>query len=507
VLKPEVTGSLPSEDSARVTANLQAALLRTVAAIDGLAALDSAQVNKVKGPPAAVARAVAAGEVIAARADCAGDQCQVSLRRLAGADGRVLWTEALPLPPSRPRLFADAIAASLRQGYADRKLRVPRLELEVAEEDYKAFLDLRQRLGEPGALKEILSRLGELRQRSPSFLDAYVLEAKVAWRLYIDSGEASYVERGLAVAAQAHELAPADPRPLEILFSLNLDSGRLDEAEAVLAKIEEVDPAGSLLRRGQLAERRGRVEEALELMAAAARLQPSWQSLLTVANAEYRQGRLDAARRHLEQLLERAPGNVEALRALAQIELLRRPDRAVALLREVVRNDPRAESLTNLGVSLLLLRRYGEAEQSLRQALVLQPNDPFTGLNLADCLTLLGREQEARQLYLQVAATAERMATPADWNLLAVRAQALAHLGETVKAVETIQKALRLTPDNAQLAYEAAVVYVLIGDRSSALFHARQAASHGVDAYWFALPFFDPLRGDPAFQSLGTRPK
>jgi tetratricopeptide (TPR) repeat protein len=333
------------------------------------------------------------------------------------------------------------------------------------------------------------------------------LEARVAWRLYLDTGEDHYVEHGLAVAAKALELAPADSRPLEILFSLNLDSGRLDRAEDILAKIEEVDPAGSLMKRGRLAERQGRPKEALELMAAAVRLQPSWQSLLTVANAEYRQGQLDAARQHLEQLLERSPGNIEGLRTLGQIELLRRPDRAVALLREAARNDPGAASLTNLGVSLLLLRRYGEAERSLRQALVLEPDDPSAGLNLADCLTLLERKQEARQLYLQVATAAERRATPGDWHLLGVRAQALAHLGETVKAVEAIQKALRLTPDNTQLAYDAAVVYVLVGDRSSALFHARQAASHGFDAYWFALPFFDPIRREPAFQSLSTSPR
>ena len=52
VLEPEISGSLSSEDQARVAANIQAALLRTVAALDGLAALDSSKVNAVNGPPA-----------------------------------------------------------------------------------------------------------------------------------------------------------------------------------------------------------------------------------------------------------------------------------------------------------------------------------------------------------------------------------------------------------------------------------------------------------------------
>ena len=502
VLKPEVTGSLLADDSAQVRLNLQGALLRTVASLEGLAALDSAQVNAVKGPPAAVARAVAAGEVVASRADCAGDLCQVSLSRLGGADGRLLWSGGLRLPPSDPRLFANAVAASLRQGYADRALRVSRLELKIDGPDYKTFLELRLRLANPAALDDVLSRLGELRQRAPSFLDVYVLEAKVARKLYVDTGQNRYLERGLAVSQQAHALAPEDPQPLDTLFSLNLESGHLDEAEAILVKMEEVDPAGSLLRRGQLAERRGQSEEALKLMQDAVRLQPSWQTLLTVANAEYRQSRLDDARRHLEQLLQRSPGNPEGLNTLAQIELLRNPEHAVALLRQAARHDPGPKSLTNLGGALLLLRRYDEAEHSLRQALAQQPDDPSASLNLADCLTLAGEEAEARRLYAGIVASAERLATPGNWQLLSVKAQALAHLGRTVEAVEAIQQALRLTPDNAQLALEAAVVYTLVGDRGSALFQARQAANRGVDANWFALPFFDPLRSEPDFQAL-----
>jgi len=501
VLKPEVSGTLLPDDAAQVKLNLQDALLRAVAALDGLAALDTAQVNAVRGTPVEIARAVAAGEVVASQADCAGDLCQVSLRRLDGRDGRVLWSAPLRLPFSDPRLFANAVAVSLRQGYAEHGLRGPRLELKISEEDYRTFLALRARLAASGDFAEILTRLGELRQRTSPFLDACVLEAKVARKLYLDTGAPRYLERGLAVAQEARRIAPDDYQPLDILFLLNLDSGKLDEAERLLARMEELDPAGSLLRRGQLAEKRGQPEEALRQMAEAVRLRPSWQTLLTLALAEHRQGRLDEARRHLEQLLERFPGNVEGLQTLAQLELLRNPDRAISLFREAARRDPSPNTLTNLGAGLLLVRRYGEAEQSLREALRLQPDDPSARLNLADCLTLAGRKAEGQELYLRIVEDPRTLAA-GNWRLFSVRAQALAHLGQTVQAVEIIQQALRMTPDNAQLALDAAVVYVVIGDRGSALFHARQAASHGVGPQWFALPFFDPLRGEPTFQAL-----
>ena len=505
VLKPEIAGSLEAEDQARVAANLQAALLRTVAALQGLAALDSAQVNAIQGSPVAVARAVAASEAVASRADCDGDLCQVSLSRLAGRDGRVLWTEALQLPPSKPRLFADAVAVSLRSGYSARDLRVPRLELETGDEDYRAYLDLRRQAEDPGAYEEVLDRLGALRRKAPAFLEVYSLEANVARRLYVLKGDRSYLERGIDVAREAQERAPGDPRPLANLFDLYLYAGRYEEAGGVLSRLARTDPAGSLLRQGQLAERQGHPQQALELLAAAVRLQPSWRSLLILANAEYRQGRLDDARRHLSELLRRAPGNLEGLKALAQIELLHDPDRAVLLLRQIAAARPDADSLTNLGVSLLLRRRYGEAEASFRGALARQPGSPAATLDLADSLLLQGRSAEARALYASLVADADRNPR-SDWGSLGTKAQALAHLGQPDPAVAAIQQALRLTPDNAQLAYEAALVYALVGDPSSAVFHAQRAAAGGVDAYWFALPFFDSLRGKPAFQAL-TRPR
>jgi tetratricopeptide (TPR) repeat protein len=505
VLKPEIAGSLSPEDQTRVAANIQAALLRTVAALEGLAALSPSQVNPVKGSPVAVARAVAAGEVVASRADCAGDLCNVSLQRLGGKDGRVLWTEALQVPSLRPRLFADAVASALRQGYGDRRLRVPRLALEIQDEDYQAFFDLKQRINREGVSDDALTRLEALRKKAPAFLEVGSFEAKVALRLYEDTGEPRYLERGLAVAKETLQAAPAsgDPAPLNALFHLNLAAGRLDEAEAVLTQLADIDPAGSLLQRGLLAEHRGRPAEALELMRAAVSLQPSWPNLLSLSIAEYDQSHLDDARRHAEELLDRSPGNVDGLKMLAQIELLRNPERAVALLREAAKSDPGAASLTNLGVNLMLLRRYGEAEESLRKALALQPENPDPALNLADCLTLLGRTAEARRLYASIAEAIHP--TTRDWHLSSVRAQALAHLGKTDQALEAIQQALRLSPDNGLVAYEAAVVYMAIGDRGSALFHARRAAAQNVDPNWFALPFFDPLRSDPGFQRLTTR--
>ncbi|NJL29792.1 MAG: hypothetical protein HC897_18820, partial [Thermoanaerobaculia bacterium] len=55
---------------------------------------------------------------------------------------------------------------------------------------------------------------------------------------------------------------------------------------------------------------------------------------------------------------------------------------------------------------------------------------------------------------------------------------------------------------NLQLAYEAALVYTVIGDRASALANAQRALTGGFDPRWFTSPFFDAQREVPAWQDL-----
>ena len=57
-----------------------------------------------------------------------------------------------------------------------------------------------------------------------------------------------------------------------------------------------------------------------------------------------------------------------------------------------------------------------------------------------------------------------------------------------------MQEALRRQPDHPGVAYEAALVYALLGDQASALWNAQRALELGVEPRWFAFPWFAPLR-------------
>ena len=78
--------------------------------------------------------------------------------------------------------------------------------------------------------------------------------------------------------------------------------------------------------------------------------------------------------------------------------------------------------------------------------------------------------------------------------LLSVKAQALAHIGENEAAVAAILEALRRSPEDPIIAFEASVVYAVVGEATSAQLHARRALDTGFSRIWFELPWFDPIR-------------
>ena len=106
--------------------------------------------------------------------------------------------------------------------------------------------------------------------------------------------------------------------------------------------------------------------------------------------------------------------------------------------------------------------------------------------------------------YAQVVAAISGDTTATDPQYRSTLAQALAHLGRGPEAVEAIQEALQLAPKNAQVAYEAALVYALLGEESSALSNARRAIALGCEPRWFGFPWFATLRARPDFRALLT---
>ncbi len=501
VPRPEIG---PGADPAAVdllATGLRVAVFRGLLGFEGISPLSPEQVDPVAGPPPVLARAVAADEVMATRLDCRGETCQVTLRRILGRDGSLLWTTSFAAPVHEPFLLSEAAEEHLKSAYADRSTRPDAFALQVRPEDYVRYLRLRADF-DAGRVKidDALGECAAIRRSSPRFLEVRTLEASLLRNRFADRRDPADLDAAGRLLIEARALAPADPRPLQALFEIALRSENLNRAEAAVGEIERLepgDPSVSILR-ARLLEHRGAKAPALALMRQAAGARPSLANLVQLAYMEYRLGESSAARGHLEELLRRDPDHHLARSLLAQLELLAgNPARAVAIYTKLVASKPRLADIDNLGLAYLLLKRYPEAEESFGKALALEPKNPLFSLNLADARLLRGDPQGATPLYEKVVALAGDDPAAANWQLATARAQALAHLGRQREAVEALQPVLVTASENAQALEEVALVYVLVGDNASALVNAERALARGVEPVWFDMPWFAPLKRSP----------
>jgi serine/threonine-protein kinase len=508
VLQPELRSGTPSDGTDFLAFAVRGALQSALARFEGVFPKAASEVDAVSGPAAAVARAVAADEVLEPSFVCQEGTCSVEVARLRGHDGAVTWSDRIDVSLDDPLTVAQALTVLIRKGYPERKLRQGVPDLRVAPEDYAEYLDVRRRLV-AGSRQDpdLLRSLAEVRRRSPDFVDAYLLEAQIDLNRFEQTRDAAHFDRALALLADAQSRAPGDP---EVGFTrawVQLRAGRLGAAEASIAAFEREAPGDlrALDLRADLLERQGKPAEALALSRKAADAQPSWVRLYGYARRAWHQGETAVARKTLETLLERSPGNPPGRTLLATLELTNGdPARAARLYEEIASTQP-ADSgvLANLGLARMLQGDYAASAAALERAVRIEPDSYPLLLNLAQARGLQGRKAEADRMLRRVLALSEKDPAAEEWQRLTVRAQAFAQLGEARKAVTEVQEALRLAPRSGQVAFEASLVYAVVGDRTAALVNAERARELGFESpSWFRLPWFEPLRSDPGFRRL-----
>lgn len=509
VVKPEVPA--PQDEGLALTASgVLTAALNGLGGLEGIVPLDPSLVTGTVASPLQAARNVAADEVLVSAVQREGELVRVSLRRVEAHGGQVLWSDSwvVPTDPGGLRLLADMVGSRLGSAYAGSLPRAsapPRLE--VRDEDYSAYLEIRQRIdsGKAPSLSD-LEQLDRILRGSPRFLAGWVEAARVAIARFRSTREPADLERARSYVEGARKVAPDDPRTLREGFMIALLGERHAEAGEMLRRIEEQLPGDPdvLFLRYRLLDSQGRGEEAGEALRAAAERAPSWRNVYWLADFETRHGRVREARGLLEGLLRQAPGNVWVLEHLAYLEMVYgRLERAEQLYAELARSDPRQAYFVNLGAIHSLRHDYPGAREAYGRALELQPADVTTMANLADAERNLGNRVVANALYEAVLRRLEDSETvsrlqPEDRM---TQAQCLAHLGRTEQARAAVRQAVGERPDDPQILHQASLVHSLLGDLDTAVRYAKAALDGGLQPRWFADTAFDPLRREAGFQA------
>ncbi len=504
VLQPKVLVADPDTGIELLVFTIRVALLRSLTSFEGLSPRTFREVDAVSGTPAEVARAVGADELLDSFLTCRARSCLVEISQVNRA-GAVVRSFSLEVPADDLLKVAKAVRARAPEIYPDASPRPGVGEIDATAEDYTAYIAIWRAAASrpgPGELPELLTRLEALQQRSPRFVDAYLLAVEIALRAFSEARDPALLEKASDLVSQAENLAPSDPDVGFERVDVEIKSNHVDEATAALEKLERMVPGDVRIldRRAALFESRGEMAMALKYRRNALKRFPSWQRYYRHAYLAQRLGETATARDSVEKLFELAPNNVWGGSMLARLELMDGdPHRAVELYTDLVAQTANPTNLTNLGLAHMLLRDYASSAAAFERAVEEMPDNPSFVLNLADARYLEGRSEEARSLYRRVVAM-----TGADpiHGSLTVRAQALAHLGEHEKAVAAVLNALRMRPEDNQVAFEAALVCTVVGDHAAALYHVKTALELHYSPVWFRLPWFSPLRARPEFEKL-----
>ena len=501
VFAPQASATTDSSEIQLASSAIQSALMRGLSGFKRIAVLDPAELMSVTGNPAKIAAAVAADEAITGFVEPAGDDWRVRLRWTT-RDNTVRWTDDFAVSREDPLMLANAVIARVSRAYPRLARRGGVRWIRLRPDDYATFLTAYHAVlhPTPGQFSATLKTFEDLHRRAPTFDDAYYLDSRYSLYAYEVSRDPAHLDRARRMAEQARTLAPDDPRPLTALVDVALRGGDLAGAARSLGELERLDPGNTEVEsdRALLAEKSGRVDEALSRLTRVTERHPSISFLRSLADMEYRNGRIDSAREHLSVLIRRVPEDLFAHSKLAQLELLYgSAERADSIYGEVLKRTPtRPTALNNRGLARMLLRRYPAALTDFEKAFAQNPTKSVYLLNVADCEALMGRGDSASHHYSRVLELGRN--DPSASSLM-WRAQCLAHLGRKQEAVVTAQEGLRLAPEDSEALYQSSLVYVLVGDRESALVNARKAVDKGVDPRWFSLAWFDPLRSDPEF--------
>ncbi|NRB40348.1 MAG: protein kinase [Pseudomonadales bacterium] len=485
------------------------ALQQQVISSEGLHLISPRQVSAGHGDYAQRAKALAADVLVEAVLECEAQRCEVTLSRIEAAtasqnsDNTAIrsvphWVvnqqQRWPMVVDKQYLnTAEEFQQRLERIFPQRAVTSQTTPL--TEEDYQRFLQHRHAIINEGQdTPEMWQTLWPLQTRYSQYLPYYQLMSYLGNLLYDDSGDERYLQQ-LSKLFQVGEKTLGAQLPLVIAkLEIAQRVQRFKEAHTLLQQVTLLteDEVLILNYRGLLANYQSNYLQADQWYRQALILRPSTTLWYRIANNHFHQGDSTAALAALKELrvLDSQDSNAQML--MAQVYLLDgKFPAAIELYQQLITKSPKSQLYSNIGLAYELSGDFQQAEKNFSAAVELSPSNNLWRLNLADSLQLQGKAAAATAHYRQVVkASAARVD---DWSSQLNLALARMQLGETSAALQALHRSLRLAGDNAEVLFNAALVYSLAQQWPVALSYIEQSLAQDLSPIWYQLQWFDEL--------------
>jgi tetratricopeptide (TPR) repeat protein len=340
-----------------------------------------------------------------------------------------------------------------------------------------------------GRLKEAVTDAEEALKLNPSDVNARRILGRMYTRMIGDREQGKVNQEMLKKAIEQYqkitELQPEDTDSLLTLGRLQKVAQNSVEAEKAYKKILDIDPANedALTGLAIVYADLGDSKRAAELLERVTTKTPSVRTLMALA-AQYEQLRDYAlAAETLKKTLELAPGNTDAMKALAQNLLLaENVDEALKVYTELAAADKK-DATAQLRLSQIYRekRDFDKARQAAKAALEIEPDSLETRYNEITLLEAEGKSAEATTaLKNLLTSTAKKNYSAGERSNRIVLLERLGLMyrnnEQYTEAVETFRQVAELDPNlGGRTAAQIADTYRIAKDYTKALEEANSA--------------------------------
>ncbi|MBU2677577.1 MAG: tetratricopeptide repeat protein [Gammaproteobacteria bacterium] len=343
----------------------------------------------------------------------------------------------------------------------------------------------------------------------PEYAAALAGKCAVYVKAYGEMDDSSFIAKAQSACATALTLNPNLDIVHTALGDLHSSTGQWNDAEVSYQKALSIDPSNveSLTGLGIIYARQQRLDEAEASLRKAVDIHPGdSRAFNRLGTFLFQSGRFAEAVEQFQYVVGLQPTDMHGYGNLgAAYTLLGNFPAAAAAHQKAHDIEPTKNSYSNLGLLHYYMGNLDAAIESLTSAVELRPNDHLSKSNLGDALWIAGREDEARREFEKAEALVESalQVNPNDPFSMMDLAWIRAMLDKHDSARDLMDRARGMAPDDPYTYYYDGMIFLRAGDKEAALDALEIAADKGYSRLMLGTePHLEELRNDARFAAL-----